>query len=188
LDPQPSIQVVFQCERSAVARLCAVADYAEYIRGFVHVRNQKIRDHVESALASGLLWPDPLIQLNPAFEAGDSIDELVESRILHDECANVFQKDKQPGPNNVGKALRLYKHQSDAIRVAVGGQNYVLTPLHARAERFETPLRARQQYRGWSTGVEGCWCGAHVRAEHFQTPLRARQQYWGWTTFVPASE
>jgi len=23
--------------------------------------------------------------------------------------------------------LRLYKHQSDAIRVAVGGQNYVLT-------------------------------------------------------------
>lgn len=94
-----------------------VADYAEYIRGFIHIRDQKIRDHVESGLASGLLWPDPLIQLNPAFEPGDSIDELVEARILHDECANVFQKDKQPGPNNAGKALRLYKHQSDAIRV-----------------------------------------------------------------------
>jgi len=104
-----------------------VADYAEYIRGFIHIRDQKIRDHVERGLASGLLWPDPLIQLNPAFEPGDSIDELVEDRILHDECANVFQKDKQPGPNNAGKALRLYKHQSDAIRVAVGGQNYVLT-------------------------------------------------------------
>ena len=91
-----------------------VADYAEYIRGFIH-----IRDHVESGLASGLLWPGPLIQLNSAFEPGDSLDELVKTRILHDECANVFQKDKQPGANNAGKALRLYKHQSDAIRVAV---------------------------------------------------------------------
>ena len=77
-----------------------VADYAEYIRGFIH-----IRDHVEGGLASGLLWPDPLIQLNPAFEPGDSIDELVEARILPDECANVFQEDKQPGPNNAGNAL-----------------------------------------------------------------------------------
>lgn len=104
-----------------------VADYAEYIRGFIHIRDRKIRDHVEGGLASGLLWPDPLIQLNPAFEPGDSIDELVEGRVLHDECSNVFRKDKQPGPNNAGKSLRLYKHQSDAIRVAVGGQNYVLT-------------------------------------------------------------
>ena len=29
-----------------------VADYAEYIRGFIHIRDQKIRDHVESGLAS----------------------------------------------------------------------------------------------------------------------------------------
>ena len=133
-----------------------VADYAEYVRGFIHIRDQKIRDHVESGLASGLLWPDPLIQLNPAFEPGDSIDELVEARILHDECANVFQKDKQPGPNNTGKALRLYKHQSDAIRVAVGGQNYVLTTGTASGKSlaYIVPIVNHVLRRGSRRGIQ----------------------------------
>ena len=133
-----------------------VTDYAEYIRGFIHIRDQKIRVHVESGLASGLLWPDPLIQLNPAFEPGDSIDELVEARILHDECANVFQKDKQPGPNNTGKALRLYKHQSDAIRVAVGGQNYVLTTGTASGKSlaYIVPIVNHVLRRGSRRGIQ----------------------------------
>ena len=133
-----------------------VADYAEYIRGFIHIRDAKIRDHVESGLASGLLWPDPLIQLNPAFEPGDSIDELVEDRILHDECANVFQKDKQPWPNNAGKALRLYKHQSDAIRVAVGGQNYVLTTGTASGKSlaYIVPIVNHVLRRGSRRGIQ----------------------------------
>ena len=133
-----------------------VADYAGYIHGFIHIRDQKIREHVENGLASGLLWPDPLIQLNPAFESGDSIDELVEARILHDECANVFQKDKQPGPNNAGKALRLYKHQSDAIRVAVGGQNYVLTTGTASGKSlaYIVPIVNHVLRRGSRLGIQ----------------------------------
>jgi ATP-dependent helicase YprA (DUF1998 family) len=133
-----------------------VADYAEYIRGFIHIRDRKIRDHVESGLASGLLWPDPLIQLNPAFEPGDSIDELVEDRVLHDECSNVFRKDKQPGPNNAGKALRLYKHQSDAIRVAVGGHNYVLTTGTASGKSlaYIVPIVNHVLRRGSRQGIQ----------------------------------
>src|SRR5262249_39314383 len=44
-----------------------VDDYGSYIQSFLDV------------LAAGLLWPDPLIQLNPSFEPGPSIDELVVS-------------------------------------------------------------------------------------------------------------
>ena len=68
-----------------------------------------------------------MIQLNPAFDPGDSIDDLVEAGILHEECGPVFRKDKEAGSNDSGKALHLYKHQSEAIRCSVAGHNYVLT-------------------------------------------------------------
>ncbi len=104
-----------------------IDDYSEYVRSFIQIRDLRTQREVVSALDSGLLWPDPLIQLNPAFEPGDSIDDLVDAGILHEDCGRVFRKDKEPGSNNSGKALRLYKHQSDAIRCAAGGHNYVLT-------------------------------------------------------------
>jgi ATP-dependent helicase YprA (DUF1998 family) len=104
-----------------------IEDYSDYVRSFIQIRDVRIRRAVESALDSGLLWPDPLIQLNPAFEPGDSIDELLAQGILHEECGRVFRKDKECGSNNSGNPLRLYKHQSDAIRCAAAGHNYVLT-------------------------------------------------------------
>jgi hypothetical protein len=52
-----------------------VGDYADYTRSFIAVRDERIRELVESELESGLLWPDPIIQLNPAFEPGEWIDE-----------------------------------------------------------------------------------------------------------------
>ncbi len=44
-----------------------VDDYSTYIRSFIHIRDLEINRCVQEALTSGLLWPDPLIQLNPAF-------------------------------------------------------------------------------------------------------------------------
>ena len=69
---------------------------------------------------------------------------------------NVFQKDKQPGPNNTGKALRLYKHQSDAIRVAVGGQNYVLTTGTASGKSlaYIVPIVNHVLRRGSRRGIQ----------------------------------
>src|SRR5262249_25438906 len=91
-----------------------ISDYADYIRGFIEIKDERIRAYVQSCLNAGLLWPDPLIQLNPSFELGDSIDELVDTGIIHKECSKIFRKDKEPGSNNSGKTLRLHKHQSDA--------------------------------------------------------------------------
>lgn len=44
-----------------------VTDYSNYVRGFFHILDDRIRDKVEEELQAGLLWPEPLIQLNPAF-------------------------------------------------------------------------------------------------------------------------
>ena len=49
-----------------------VDDYADYTRSFIVIRDPTIAARVE-----GLLWPDPIVQLNPAFEPGGTVDELV---------------------------------------------------------------------------------------------------------------
>ena len=79
-------------------------------------------------LHAGLLWPEPLLQLNPSFEPGAWIDELVADNILHEECRKIFRKGKDAaGEILQGYPLRLHKHQTEAITVARTGHNYVLT-------------------------------------------------------------
>lgn len=103
-----------------------VSDYATYVRSFLRIRDKRVQRYVEQALSSGYLWPEPLIQLNPSFESGDTIDQLVEAGVLHKECARIFRKDKSETTPQ-GTPLHLHRHQSEAIRLAAQGHNYVLT-------------------------------------------------------------
>ena len=99
-----------------------IADYASYVKSFIEIRDPRIREHVESLLAAGLLWPQPLIQLNPAFEAGRWIDDLVDEKLLHPTCARVFRRDKdRPETKGEGRRLRLHRHREESVRVARKG-------------------------------------------------------------------
>lgn len=102
-----------------------IADYESYIRSFVTIRDTRIREYVERSLSSGLLWPEPLIQLNPSFEQGESVDSLVSRGVLHSECSRIFRI--KADKDDPGRPIHLHKHQSDAISVAREGRNYVLT-------------------------------------------------------------
>jgi hypothetical protein len=68
-----------------------VSDYASYVQSFIHLRDPLIGKKVTDSLTEGLLWPDPLIQLNPAFEPGEWIEELVNAGTLHPECSKIFR-------------------------------------------------------------------------------------------------
>jgi ATP-dependent helicase YprA (DUF1998 family)/very-short-patch-repair endonuclease len=103
-----------------------IEDFGSYVRSFIRVRDAEIRRRVDEELDGGLLWPEPLIQLNPAFEAGEHIDELVQQGVLHDGCDAVFRAGKSQA-NPRGKRLRLHRHQADAVRRARSGESYVLT-------------------------------------------------------------
>jgi ATP-dependent helicase YprA (DUF1998 family) len=103
-----------------------INDYGSYVGSFIRIKDQRVEEEVHSNLAAGLLWPDPLIQLNPSFEAGETVDELVDEGILHEECRRIFRAAKE-GPGDPGKTLRLHRHQAEAIRTARAGHNYVLT-------------------------------------------------------------
>ena len=59
-----------------------VDSYAEYIRSFIQIRDARIDAKVKDELNSGLLWPEPLVQLNPSFEPGRTFDELADESVL----------------------------------------------------------------------------------------------------------
>lgn len=103
-----------------------VDDYGAFIASFFQIAEPRVREHVEQSLAAGLLWPDPLIQLNPSFEPGEPIDDIVRRGVLHPECARIFRIDKA-GTVGGGRPLRLHRHQADAVGTASTNRPYVLT-------------------------------------------------------------
>jgi len=102
-----------------------IEDYSSYISSFIQIRDPKIKAYVDRSIEEGLLWPDPLIQLNPTFEPGKWIDDLCDEGILNKECKRVFRR--KQSAEEYGQPLLLHKHQEDAIRTARGGHNYILT-------------------------------------------------------------
>lgn len=103
-----------------------VEDYARYTRSFIKIADPRIVAKVDGALDDGVLWPDPLIQLNPTFLPGGTIDDLVTDGALHPECKKIFRIEKSDTDRH-GKPLILHQHQTDAIRKAKEGKSYVLT-------------------------------------------------------------
>lgn len=103
-----------------------VDDYADYTRSFVNIRDRLIAERVEQELRDGLLWPDPIVQLNPAFESGGFVADAVADGLLDPRCEQIFARAKTPG-RPAGEPLRLHRHQREAIEVARSGANYVLT-------------------------------------------------------------
>jgi hypothetical protein len=68
-----------------------VGDYASYTRSFIKIADHRIRSKVDSDLEAGAFWPEPLLQLNPTFKPGGTIDDLVADGTLHRECARIFR-------------------------------------------------------------------------------------------------
>ncbi len=103
-----------------------VSDYQSYTRSFIKIRDPRIGEFVDNVLNSEGFWPEPLLQLNPTFQPGGTVDELVEQGVLHKECSRIFRIDKSD-TDHVGKQLLLHEHQREAILKAKEGKSYVLT-------------------------------------------------------------
>jgi ATP-dependent helicase YprA (DUF1998 family) len=131
-----------------------VDDYANYTSSFIHVREPRLRAFVDRQLDEGVLWPEPLIQLNPAFQSGESIDELVARGELHPECSRIFRRKSRP--DAAGDVLRLHRHQSDAIRVARSGLSYVLTTGtgSGKSLAYIVPIVDHVLQRGSGNGIQ----------------------------------
>ena len=115
-----------------------IGDYSAYVKGFLEVRDADVEQFITSRLDGGFLWPEPLVQLNPAFVQGPTIDELVDQKRLHPTCSEIFRRGK-PVESPLGASLRLHRHQEQAIDCAQQGVNYVLTTGTGSGKSLELP-------------------------------------------------
>jgi ATP-dependent helicase YprA (DUF1998 family) len=100
---------VFEVHRSIID------DYARYIRSFIRIDDAEIRRAVEAELQLGKLWPEPLLQFNPAFKSAGRIADLAKSGVLHRDVGDVFT------------GYSLWQHQFDAIQLGAAGKDFVVT-------------------------------------------------------------
>lgn len=92
-----------------------VGDYSSYIRSFISIADPEIRKVVNRELSRGKLWPEPLLQFNPAFEMFGSLEDLATSGTLHPDIRDIF------------KGYKLYHHQVEAIRLGTAGKDFIVT-------------------------------------------------------------
>lgn len=102
-----------------------VTNYRSFTTSFTKIKADDIQQFITSRYDSGRYWPAPLIQLNPSFVAGQSVEQLVSAGKLHPTCQDIFRFGKKDG--FPGYSAQLHKHQMDAIEIAKDGHSYVLT-------------------------------------------------------------
>ena len=93
-----------------------VKEYREYVSSFINILDPRVDEFVRGRLEEGELWPDPALQLNPAYQPAESLGELAAQSIIQEETASFF-----------GHYIRLYRHQREALNTARRGDNYVVT-------------------------------------------------------------
>ncbi len=101
-------------------RNTVVDQYAEYVKSFIRIRDDRIAAYVEERLAAGALWPDALLQLNPAYAPGPTVDDLAAQGVVRPETARLFRR-----PDHT--SFRLYHHQAQALQLAQQGRSYLVT-------------------------------------------------------------
>jgi ATP-dependent helicase YprA (DUF1998 family) len=125
-----------------------VDDYRSYTKSFIKIADPLILARVESELDAGAYWPEPLLQLNPSFQPGGTIDDLVAEKVLHPECTRIFRIEKSDA-DLTGKPLLLHAHQREAIYIAKQGKSFVLTSGTWRFASKRAPVRARKMEPPW---------------------------------------
>lgn len=93
-----------------------VGEYRHYVTSFINIFDDQIDSFVKKELDSGRLWPEAVLQLNPAFESGADLASLAREGVILPETARFF-----------GESLRLYRHQDEALRLAKSRKHYLVS-------------------------------------------------------------
>ena len=91
------------------------SSYKDYIKGFINISDDKIKELVIKSITEEKLWPKALIQFNPNFKQGRSIREMIQSGLpIHKDLELFFRN-------------RFYKHQEEAITLGCQDREFIVT-------------------------------------------------------------
>jgi superfamily II DNA/RNA helicase len=93
-----------------------VDEYKDYLKSFIYILDDDISKFVQRELDDGRLWPEAVLQLNPAFQRGAELRELANRGTVLPDTARFF-----------GERMRLYRHQEQALERARVRKNYVVS-------------------------------------------------------------
>lgn len=102
-------------------RDAVVGEYKKFATSFTRIHADDIRRQVEAIYAQGRYWPEPLLQINPSYQHGASVADMVSEKLLEPGCGEIFRSSPQ------GPALLLHKHQKEAVVLAASGESFVVT-------------------------------------------------------------
>ena len=92
-----------------------VENYRRYLDSFTNIRDARIQQAVHEAFSSGVFLPDPLLQFNPSFALGQTLDELEAQGFIHSDLKKIFG------------SYNLYHHQVEAVKTGISGKGFVVT-------------------------------------------------------------
>jgi superfamily II DNA/RNA helicase len=96
-----------------------IGDYRRYIESFLKIKDPRVKEFVNQELEKGQLWTNPLVQLNPKYRLGATVNQLVKNGVLHPDCSQYFSKNGNP--------FQFHYHQQQAFETAAKQEPYVLT-------------------------------------------------------------
>jgi superfamily II DNA/RNA helicase len=100
-----------------------IENYRNYIQSFLNIKDPEISKFVDTEIQNKKLWPDPLVQFNPTYQKGSTIEKLTEEKVLHPDLKKIFIDYKK----NKYIEYELYKHQEEAIRLGAEGSEFIVT-------------------------------------------------------------
>lgn len=99
--------------------------YRTFVSSFQKFKNPVIKEWIDRKIEKGtLLYKGPYIELARRYADGDSFETLIKDGLIHPETPRYFSRD--PGDRS-SPPVRLYRHQSDAIRSILTGKNTIVT-------------------------------------------------------------
>jgi superfamily II DNA/RNA helicase len=93
-----------------------VGEYRDYVESFIRILDPAIDEFVRKQLDGGELWPDAVLQLNPAYEPVGTLQELASAGTITRETARFF-----------GGNLQLHRHQREALEIAQRREPYLVS-------------------------------------------------------------
>lgn len=92
-----------------------VDDYAKYIKSFINISDTEINAVVQDSLSEGRLWPQPLLQFNPAYKISGSVEDIITQKGLHKDLVHIFD------------SYSLYQHQVEAFDLGTSQKDFIVT-------------------------------------------------------------